>query len=284
MTRFPARSRRSVTFLGRRTVRLRPQSLDALSGLRFDGCIRERTCVWRYPGRGGMSGWRGGSLWKAPGYTAAAVVTLALAIGANSAIFGAVQAVLLRPLPIERPGDVVIAWEADPASNHPVIEVSYRQLRAAGAPRRRAVSRGWRRSARPRGPRCSRRRRRRSSCPRPACPRTSSRRSARSRCSDALFRAADDVPNAAPTVIVSHKLWRTHLNADPAIVGKPLRLDRRPARTAGHHHRRDARRLRLSARHRSLDSRRARARQRLGEQQDRRAGSDRRAVRARTAP
>ena len=39
-----------------------------------------------------------------------------------------------------------------------------------------------------------------------------------------LFRAEDDVPNAAPTVIVSHKLWRTHLNADPAIVGKPLRL------------------------------------------------------------
>ena len=34
------------------------------------------------------------------------------------------------------------------------------------------------------------------------------------------------MPNAAPTVIVSHKLWRTHLNADPAIVGKPLRLDR----------------------------------------------------------
>src|SRR5688572_8876104 len=70
----------------------------------------------------------GRQLWKAPGYTAAAVVTLALAIGANSAMFGAVQAVLLRPLPIDRPENVVIAWQTDPASNHPVIEISYRNF------------------------------------------------------------------------------------------------------------------------------------------------------------
>src|SRR5688572_839773 len=83
----------------------------------------------------------GRQLWKAPGYTAAAVVTLALAIGANSAIFGAVQAVLLRPLPIERPGDVVIAWEADPAANHPVIEVSYRNFERWRAASTRSFSR-----------------------------------------------------------------------------------------------------------------------------------------------
>jgi putative ABC transport system permease protein len=45
--------------------------------------------------------WR--SFWKSPGYASAAVVTLALAIGANSAIFGAVHAVLLTPLPIREP-------------------------------------------------------------------------------------------------------------------------------------------------------------------------------------
>ena len=170
----------------------------------------------------------GRQLGKAPGYTAAAVVTLALAIGANSAIFGAVQAVLLRPLPIERPGDVVIAWEADPAANHPVIEVSYRNFERWRAASTNSFSQmavvgssAW-----------------------PAVletPEAPVKLSATGVSADffqtlgaqpmlgRLFRTEDDVPNAAPAVIVSHKLWRTHLNADPAIVGKPLRLIDEPA-------------------------------------------------------
>jgi hypothetical protein len=80
---------------------------------RFDGCRAQRGARWidsfgqdlRYASR---------ALWKNPGFVAMAVLMFALGIGANTAIFSVINAVLLRPLSFPKGDRLVMISERSP--------------------------------------------------------------------------------------------------------------------------------------------------------------------------
>jgi putative ABC transport system permease protein len=158
-----------------------------------------------------------------PGYALAAVATLALAIGASTAIFSAVYAVLLKPMPIRQPEQLAVAWGGGAALAYRVVELSYLDIRDLGelAPRVGKVasvgSAAWSAVLDGQGE--------------PV-------RLAQFGVSGTFFEVmgaaprlgrmlgpADDVANAPPVAVLSHGTWVQHFGGDPNIVGRKVSLD-----------------------------------------------------------
>jgi predicted permease len=164
-----------------------------------------------------------------PGFTAAVVAAIALGIGANTAIFSVFNAVLLKPLPFPEPDRIVQVQirRNDVAvfgpNTSPAKFLIWRELDdvfadiAGNAPTSLTLT-----------------------------ERDAPEHVAAAGVSEAFFRVLgapiargrtftldEDLPNAAPSVVLSHRFWSERLGADPSIVGKPLSLNGRPYTVVG---------------------------------------------------
>ena len=157
---------------------------------------------------------------KSPGFTSVAVLTLAIGIGANTAVFSLINAVLLRPLAYNDPDRLVLVWESAPffgVRDSPVAPANYVDWKARshsfeemGA----LEERGYRLIGQ--------------GTPEvvPGSLVTASLLRAL-RTQPALgrvFRDDEDRPGAPKVALISEGFWRRRFGADPKIIGKTITL------------------------------------------------------------
>ena len=166
---------------------------------------------------------------KAPGFSAIAIAILAIGIGANTAIFSVVYAVLLKPLPFPHPGQLVFLSEAKPENGIPAAGASYdnfAEIRAqndvfselAGITTHELTLTG-------RGE------------PAPVdtagiTPELFSLLGTKPLLGR-LFIAEDGKQGAPPTVILTESVWRDRFAADPNVIGSSVNLEHRPYTVVG---------------------------------------------------
>ena len=165
---------------------------------------------------------------KNPGFTAVAVLTLALGIGANTAVFGVVNAVLLRPLPFKQPSRLMMLFEGIPKLGFPkmgfsapdlaVFERAQKSFESIGVYQNKYFNiSGDKEPERLMSARISS-----SVFPmlgaEPMLGRT--------------FTIGEDAPGQN-VVILSYGLWQRRFGADPGIIGRNLELNRQPYTVIG---------------------------------------------------
>ena len=169
------------------------------------------------------------TLARTPVFAAVAIVSLALGIGANTLAFSAVYSLVLKPLPIDRPDEVVFVQPVGPVAG--MSFPNYRDLRD------RAVTfaglAGYRISPMNID----------AGIGAGGAPRRTWGYLATGNYFDVLgvtpalgrfFHADDDRrAGAAPLVVLSHEYWTTHAAADPGIIGRTIRINRMPYTVIG---------------------------------------------------
>jgi predicted permease len=168
------------------------------------------------------------TLLRAPGFTLVAVVTLALGIGANTAIFSVLYGVLLRPLPYPEP-DRLVTLEESWRGSRDQMSVTYREFRfleeqsRVFAPLAAMTSVGFNiagggAAERVRGLRVSR------DYFRALGVQPSMGRG---------FTDEEDQPGGPAAVVLSHGLWARRFGADTGLLGRTILLDGQPAVVIG---------------------------------------------------
>ncbi|MFL6333868.1 MAG: ABC transporter permease [Pyrinomonadaceae bacterium] len=169
-------------------------------------------------------------LWQRPGFTSVAVLTLALGIGANTAIFSVIDAALLRSLPYRAPERLVHLWETKRSRDFEQREASYPDFldwRAQGS----EVFEGLAGYA--------------------SRPVTLADAGEATRAPGAAVTAnffdvlgvkavagrtfveGEDGREARPVAVISHGLWRRRFGGGPAAVGREITLDGRAYTVVG---------------------------------------------------
>jgi putative ABC transport system permease protein len=156
---------------------------------------------------------------KAPGFTAVAVLTLALGIGANTAVFSVFKTLVLEPLSYPAADRLVHIWSTEPEGSwqNPLAEPDYADLREQTTSFAETAmygvqffNLGGERPESVQGASCT-----------AGLFRTLGVQPALGR----WFNDADEQRGAPPTVIISQALWRRSFAADPELIGQSIRID-----------------------------------------------------------
>src|SRR5262249_20023502 len=158
---------------------------------------------------------------KKPSLTVVAVITLALGIGANTAIFSVVNALLLRPLPFKEPDKLVQVWETVSHLGKNSVQASYPNFadwreqnqvfeQIAIYSDKAFTLTGITEPERVQGAIVS-----------PAFFSMLGIKPILGR----LLLPEEDYPNKVFSVVMSERLWRRNFNSDPQIIGQPITLN-----------------------------------------------------------